>query len=74
MIEALIQGAASAAFAVPGALGVQEAGFLVFGGMLGLPPEMAAALAVMRRCRDLICYAPGLIAWQAHEGKRLLKS
>jgi len=73
MIEALIQGSATAAFAVPGALGVQEAGFLVFGGMLGLPAETAAALAVMRRCRDLICYAPALIAWQAHEGKKLLR-
>ncbi|MDR3425467.1 MAG: flippase-like domain-containing protein [Alphaproteobacteria bacterium] len=74
MIEALIEGSASAAFAIPGALGVQEAGFLVFGGMLGLPHETAAALAVIRRCRDLICYAPGLIAWQAHEGKRLMRS
>ena len=74
MIEALIQGSASAAFAIPGALGVQEAGFLLFGGMLGLSPGTAAALAVMRRCRDLLCYAPGLVVWQAHEGKRLLKS
>jgi putative membrane protein len=73
MLEALIQGSVSLAFAVPGALGVQEAGFIVFGGMLGLPHETAAALAVIRRCRDLICYAPGLIAWQMHEGKRLLK-
>jgi putative membrane protein len=73
MIEALIQASASAAFAVPGALGVQEAGFLLFGGMLGLPPGTAAALAVMRRCRDLLLYAPGLVAWQAHEGKRLLR-
>lgn len=73
MIEALIQGSVTAGFAIPGALGVQEAGFLFFGGMLGLPPGTAAALAVMRRCRDLICYAPGLIAWQMHEGKRLLR-
>lgn len=72
MIEALVQGSASAAFAIPGALGVQEAGFLLFGGMLGLPPGTAAALAVMRRCRDLLCYTPGLIAWQTYEGKRLL--
>ncbi len=74
MIEALIQGSVSAAFAVPAALGVQEAGFLVFGGMLGLPPEISAALAVIRRCRDLLCYAPGLIAWQIHEGKRWFAS
>jgi len=73
MIEALIQASASAAFAIPGALGVQEAGFLVFGGMLGLPADICAALAVMRRCRDLIFYAPGLVVWQTHEGKRLLR-
>jgi putative membrane protein len=73
IIEALVQGAANAAFAVPGALGVQEAGFLIFGGLLGLPREVAAALTVMRRCRDLLCYVPGLVAWQIHEGRKLLR-
>ncbi len=73
LIEALIQGSASAAFAIPGALGVQEAGFLLFGGLLGLPPPLAGALAMMRRGRDLLCYVPGLAMWQAHEGKRLFK-
>jgi hypothetical protein len=73
ILEALIQGSSSAAFAIPGALGVQEAGFLFFGAMLGLPPNIATALAVMRRCRDLICYVPGLVAWQMHEGKKLLR-
>ncbi|MDD3370272.1 MAG: flippase-like domain-containing protein [Alphaproteobacteria bacterium] len=72
MIEALIQGSVSVAFAIPGALGVQEAGFLVFGGLLGLPHETSAALAVIRRCRDLLCYAPALVVWQVQEGKRLL--
>jgi putative membrane protein len=72
MIEALIQATSSAAFAVPGALGVQEAGFLLFGGMLGLTPEIAAALAVMRRCRDVLLYVPGLVAWQVGEGRRLV--
>lgn len=74
MLEGVIQGTASAAFAVPGALGVQEAGFLVFGGMLGLPHDTAAALAIIRRCRDIICYGPGLIVWQIHEGRKLFKS
>lgn len=69
MIEALIQATSSAAFVVPGALGVQEAGFLVFGHFLGLTPEIAAALAVIRRCRDLLLYVPGLIAWQIQEGR-----
>jgi putative membrane protein len=73
MIEALIQATSSAAFLVPGALGVQEAGFLLFGHLLGLKPEVAAALAVIRRCRDLLIYLPGLIFWQLQEGRLLLK-
>ncbi len=73
MIEALIQGSVTAAFAIPGALGVQEAGFLLFAGMLGVPHETGAALAVIRRCRDLMCSVPGLIVWQIEEGRRLLK-
>ena len=54
MIEALIQASASAAFVVPGALGVQEAGFLLFGRMLGLPSETAIAMALIRRCREIL--------------------
>jgi putative membrane protein len=73
MIEALIQATSGAAFVVPGALGVQEAGFLLFGHMLGLTADIAVALAVIRRCRDLIIYLPGLICWQWQEGRWLLK-
>ena len=73
MIEALIQATGSAAFVVPGAIGVQEAGFLLFGSMLGLTPDIAAALAVIRRCRDLILYIPGLIVWQIQEGRWLVE-
>ncbi len=73
MVEALIQAASSAAFAVPGALGVQEAAFLVLGHALGLPADIAAALAVIRRCRDLMLYIPGLIVWQVQEGRWLLR-
>ena len=73
MIEALIQASSSVAFAVPGALGVQEAGFLLFGHMLGLSSDIAVALAVIRRCRDAIVFVPGLILWQVQEGRWLLK-
>ncbi len=72
MLEALVQAASNAAFVVPGALGVQEAGFLLFGQMLGLPPDIAVALAVIRRCRDVLLLTPGLIAWQIQEGRWLL--
>jgi putative membrane protein len=62
-IEAVIQAVGSAAFLVPGALGLQEAGFLGVGALLGLPPEVSAALALTRRLRDLVLFLPGLAAW-----------
>ena len=64
VIEALIQAISSAAFVVPGALGVQEGGFIVIGAALGLDATTALALATARRMRDAIVFFPGLIAWQ----------
>ena len=66
-IEALVQAVASAAFLMPGALGVQEAGFLGIGALLGLGAEAAAALAVARRLRDLLVFLPGLLFWARAE-------
>ncbi|HLJ62977.1 MAG TPA: lysylphosphatidylglycerol synthase domain-containing protein [Stellaceae bacterium] len=71
-IEALIQALSSAAFVIPGALGVQEGGFLVIGEMLGLAPEICLALALARRARDILVFAPALILWQLTLGRRLL--
>jgi len=60
----LIQAISSAAFAVPGALGVQEAGFLAIGAAFGIDAPTALALAAARRVRDVIVFFPGLLAWQ----------
>ncbi len=62
-IESLIQAVSSAAFLVPGALGLQEAGFIGLGLLVGLPAEAGAALAIARRIRDLVIFLPGLLAW-----------
>ncbi|MBI1776110.1 MAG: flippase-like domain-containing protein [Proteobacteria bacterium] len=70
VLEALAQAVSSAAFMVPAALGVQEGGFLVFGGILGLGPEIGLALALARRLRDIVVFVPALLAWQYVEGKR----
>ena len=72
ILESLIQALSSSAFMVPAAVGVQEGGFVFIGGLLGLPLEMALALALMRRARDIIIFAPALIVWQFSWGKRLL--
>ncbi|WP_323119734.1 lysylphosphatidylglycerol synthase domain-containing protein [Burkholderia alba] len=66
-IEALIQAVSSAAFFVPGGLGVQEGGFVLIGGALGLDPATCLGLAGARRIRDLLFYVPGLFAWQFAE-------
>lgn len=67
LVEALVQAIGSAAFVVPGAFGVQEGGFLVIGGLVGLDAPTALALALSRRARDLLVFVPALIAWQAVE-------
>jgi glycosyltransferase 2 family protein len=67
VIEALIQAVSSAAFVVPGALGVQEAAFVLIGSALGIDATIALALATARRLRDAIIFFPGLIVWQRTE-------
>ncbi|MGF6856397.1 lysylphosphatidylglycerol synthase domain-containing protein [Paraburkholderia sp. CI3] len=67
VIESLIQAVSSAAFFVPGGLGVQEGAFVLIGGALGLDPATCLALAAARRIRDLLIFVPGLIAWQLFE-------
>lgn len=71
ILESLIQAVSSSAFIVPAAIGVQEGGFVLIGGLLGLAPETALALALMRRARDIIVFTPALLVWQFSWGKRL---
>lgn len=63
IIEALVQAVAAFAFAVPGGLGVIEAGYLGVGALMGLGAEVALALALIRRFRELVVFLPGLAAW-----------
>jgi putative membrane protein len=72
VIESLGMAARSAGFAVPGALGVQEAGFIVVCGLFAIPPDAAIAVSMVKRARELMVGIPGLVAWQWSEGKRLI--
>jgi putative membrane protein len=60
-----------AAFLVPGAVGVQEGGYILLGNLLGIPGEMALALSLVRRVRELALGIPGLITWHLIEASRL---
>jgi putative membrane protein len=70
ILEAMIMATGSAAFFVPGAIGVQEGTLLVFGRMLGISDEICLALALMRRARDVLVMVPGLLLWQLQENKK----
>ena len=73
VIESLGMAARSAGFAVPGALGVQEAGFIVVCELFAIPPDTAIALSMIKRARELTIGIPGLCAWQWSESRRLLR-
>lgn len=70
VLEVLIQLISSIAFLVPAGLGVQEGGFVLVGGLIGLDPATSLALAGARRIRDLLIYLPGLVMWQVAEHTR----
>jgi len=63
-----------AAFLVPGAVGVQEGGYILLGNLLGIPGEIALALSLVRRVRELALGIPGLIAWHLMEANHLWRS
>jgi putative membrane protein len=64
VLESLTQAIKGLGFAIPGALGVQEGGYVVLCAALGLPADQALALALLRRLRELVLGAAGLIAWR----------
>lgn len=72
LLESVAQAVSSAAFVVPGAIGVQEGAFLLCGTMLGLDPDVALAVGIARRIRDVVIFVPGLLAWQVSEAHKLV--
>ncbi len=67
IFEALIQAIHSVSFIVPGALGIQEGGFVGLALLLGVPPDAAFGIALGRRLRQLAIGLPVLISWQWRE-------
>jgi putative membrane protein len=73
ILETTVVAVRNAAFLVPGAVGVQEAGYVFIGSLLGLPGDIALALSLIRRTRELLLGIPGLIGWHLLETRRLLQ-
>lgn len=70
-LEALLDAAVAVAFVVPGAVGVQEAGYVGLGAVFGVPPEIALGVSLLRRAREVAWGLPVLGLWQWQEVRRL---
>ena len=71
-LESLIYLLRSAAFFVPGAIGVLEGGYVLLGPVFGLSAEAALGLSLAKRARDFAIGLPAVLTWQILEGRGLL--
>ncbi len=61
LLESVGQAVRGAGFAIPGALGVQEGGYLLLAPFAGLTPSAGLALSLAKRTRELLLGVPGLL-------------
>jgi putative membrane protein len=71
ILESLAFALRTAAFIVPSRMGIQEGGYIVLGALFGLSPEIALALSLLKRAREIATGLPCLIIWQGVEAWRL---
>jgi glycosyltransferase 2 family protein len=70
-IDGLVQAVLAVSFLVPGNIGVQEAAYIGVGAAFGLPADIALAVSLVRRARDLAAGLPILLAWQFAEMRHI---
>jgi putative membrane protein len=73
ILESLSSGVRAAAFMLPAGLGALEGSLVMFGALLGLPAEMALAISLTKRVRELALGLPGLFVWHWIEGHYFLR-
>jgi putative membrane protein len=71
ILESIAFALRTAAFVVPSRLGIQEGGYILLGAMFGLTPEVALALSLLKRGREIAAGLPCLVIWQSVETRRL---
>jgi putative membrane protein len=62
-LESLTLAARSLIFVAPAGLGVQEAGLIAIGHVLGITSDVAIALSLAKRMREILFGLPALAAW-----------
>ncbi|MDP9066599.1 MAG: lysylphosphatidylglycerol synthase domain-containing protein [Pseudomonadota bacterium] len=71
ILESMTQAMRHLAFMIPGGVGVQEGTLVLFGHALGISGELALAVSMAKRFREVACGVPSLVTWQWLEGRRL---
>lgn len=73
VLESLTQAVRHMAFVIPAGLGVQEAGLIMFGRTLGIDAELALAVSMAKRVREVLLGVVSLLSWQWMEGRHIHK-
>lgn len=74
ILESLVYAIRSITFFIPLGAGVQEGGYVLIGGLLGLNPPLALAVALLKRGRDLLIGVPALLCWQLIEARQFRRA
>ena len=74
VLESMTQAMRHLAFFIPAALGVQEGALILFGHAFGISGELALAVSMAKRMREVLCGLPSLVSWQWLEGRRVLST
>jgi putative membrane protein len=72
-LESLTMTVRNFVFLVPAGLGVQEASLVAFGALLGIDGDLALALSLAKRMREILFGVPALLSWYWVEGRRQLQ-
>lgn len=68
-LESVAQGVRSLMFLVPAGLGVQEAGLIALGTLLGVSGQAAVALSLAKRAREIGFGLLSMLGWQWFESR-----
>jgi putative membrane protein len=73
-MEATAQAVRHIIFVVPAGVGIQEAGLVLFGQIVGIDSNVALSLSLAKRMREVLFGVPALLSWQFLEARRLRRT
>lgn len=73
MLKSLTATISDIAFIIPNAYGIQEGAFIMIGTLMGIDPELALAISLAIRVREITVDPAGLLIWHQIETRHLIK-